>query len=198
VTTRKWLEENREKVDRIIFCVFLEADYKLYCKYLHYVYPIEPSVIEDSQERVPGTTREDNRPLKPTMVKSLSTPPTKGGSGGKASRTESDSTSSMPTGSGVPINSPLISLEPSSSANAPPQTGEVGEGDGDKMELEEQGDKEVKSEENNGPGGGEGEEKEQLKSDEERRERRETSGDGGEENRGDSDNAHTKDPGFES
>jgi hypothetical protein len=164
VTTRKWLEENREKVDRIIFCVFLEADYKLYCKYLHYVYPIEPSVIEDSQERVPGTTREDNRPLKPTMVKSLSTPPTK----------------------------------PSSSANAPPQTGEVGEGDGDKMELEEQGDKEVKSEENNGPGGGEGEEKEQLKSDEERRERRETSGDGGEENRGDSDNAHTKDPGFES
>ena len=183
-----------------------------------------PQIVHRVCFTVPGAAREDNRPLKPTMVKSLSTPPTsqfeplrslvlciffplyillllntlEGGSGGKASRTESDSTSSMPTGSGVPINSPLISLEPSSSANAPPQTGEVGEGDGDKMELEEQGDKEVKSEENNGPGGGEGEEKEQLKSDEERRERRETSGDGGEENRGDSDNAHTKDPGFES
>ena len=70
MTTRKWLEENRDKVtpqhkeyfapilsvffyqvDRIIFCVFLEVDYKLYCRYLHHVYPIEPSVIQDSQER---------------------------------------------------------------------------------------------------------------------------------------------------
>ncbi|CAI8011746.1 ADP-ribose glycohydrolase MACROD1 (Fragment), partial [Geodia barretti] len=66
VTTRKWLEENRDKVDRIIFCVFLEVDYKLYCRYLHHVYPIEPSVIQDSQERVPAAAREDNRPLKPT------------------------------------------------------------------------------------------------------------------------------------
>jgi O-acetyl-ADP-ribose deacetylase (regulator of RNase III) len=45
--TREWLEEHSDKVDRIIFCVFLEVDYKLYCKYLHYFYPVEKP---DTQE----------------------------------------------------------------------------------------------------------------------------------------------------
>ena len=31
------------QVDRIIFCVFMEVDYKYYCKYLHYIFPVEVS-----------------------------------------------------------------------------------------------------------------------------------------------------------
>ena len=41
------------QVDRIIFCVFLEVDYKFYCQYLHSIYPaMDPPSTQDPA--VPG------------------------------------------------------------------------------------------------------------------------------------------------
>ncbi|KAM4041740.1 ADP-ribose glycohydrolase MACROD2 isoform 2-T2 [Anomaloglossus baeobatrachus] len=34
-TTKEWLKKNREEIDRIIFCVFLDTDYKIYKKKLN-------------------------------------------------------------------------------------------------------------------------------------------------------------------
>ena len=39
------------KVDRIIFCVFLDVDYRVYHKYLPLVYPVESQVIHDHDGR---------------------------------------------------------------------------------------------------------------------------------------------------
>ncbi|XP_007479103.1 ADP-ribose glycohydrolase MACROD1 [Monodelphis domestica] len=39
-TLREWLEEHRDKVDRLVICVFLEKDEKIYRKRLPYFFPM--------------------------------------------------------------------------------------------------------------------------------------------------------------
>ncbi|KAJ7307281.1 hypothetical protein JRQ81_009285, partial [Phrynocephalus forsythii] len=42
-TLRKWLEDNKEKVDRIILCVFLEKDDEIYKEKLPRFFPTDPT-----------------------------------------------------------------------------------------------------------------------------------------------------------
>ncbi|XP_043837486.1 ADP-ribose glycohydrolase MACROD1-like [Dromiciops gliroides] len=39
-TLREWLEEHKDKVDRLVICVFLEKDEKIYRKLLPYFFPV--------------------------------------------------------------------------------------------------------------------------------------------------------------
>ncbi|XP_068088558.1 ADP-ribose glycohydrolase MACROD2 isoform X2 [Hyperolius riggenbachi] len=49
-TVKNWLRENRDKVDRVIFCVFLEVDHKLYQKKLPEVFPKDDDTPPNDDE----------------------------------------------------------------------------------------------------------------------------------------------------
>ncbi|KAM9476363.1 ADP-ribose glycohydrolase MACROD2 isoform 2-T2 [Clarias gariepinus] len=42
-TVREWLKENKDKIDRIIFCVFLENDYRIYNGKMSTYFPTDPN-----------------------------------------------------------------------------------------------------------------------------------------------------------
>ncbi|XP_017318954.1 ADP-ribose glycohydrolase MACROD2 isoform X2 [Ictalurus punctatus] len=46
-TVRDWLEENRDKIDRIIFCVFLENDYGIYNRKMSDYFPPDNEECEE-------------------------------------------------------------------------------------------------------------------------------------------------------
>ncbi|XP_034953545.2 ADP-ribose glycohydrolase MACROD1 isoform X3 [Zootoca vivipara] len=48
-TLRNWLEENKEKVDRLIICVFLEKDDEIYKEMLPRFFPVEASGVLPSR-----------------------------------------------------------------------------------------------------------------------------------------------------
>ncbi|KAJ1108602.1 hypothetical protein NDU88_005978 [Pleurodeles waltl] len=47
-TIRLWLEENKDKVDRIIICVFLEKDEEIYLKKMAEYFPTGSAIIPQS------------------------------------------------------------------------------------------------------------------------------------------------------
>ena len=62
--TRDWLESNREKIDRIIFCVFLDIDKRIYHDMVPYFFPLEdqgePPVAMETNQNIPkGHGREE-------------------------------------------------------------------------------------------------------------------------------------------
>ncbi|XP_019607612.1 ADP-ribose glycohydrolase MACROD2 isoform X2 [Rhinolophus sinicus] len=67
-TIKEWLTKNHHEVDRIIFCVFLEVDFKIYKKKMSEFFPIDDNEEEDVD------MKEDAEGLEP---KGLSPPPKK-------------------------------------------------------------------------------------------------------------------------
>nr|XP_020824074.1 O-acetyl-ADP-ribose deacetylase MACROD1 isoform X3 [Phascolarctos cinereus] len=48
-TLREWLEEHKDKVDRLLICVFLEKDEEIYRKRLPHFFPVDPPAGLQSQ-----------------------------------------------------------------------------------------------------------------------------------------------------
>ncbi|KAM4842169.1 ADP-ribose glycohydrolase MACROD2 isoform 2-T2 [Thomomys bottae] len=80
-TIKEWLAKNHQEVDRIIFCVFLEVDFKIYKKKMSEFFPIDGNDGEDVD------MKEDAEELE---HKGLSPPPKKS----KAKKPESSKDSS--------------------------------------------------------------------------------------------------------
>ncbi|XP_073930412.1 ADP-ribose glycohydrolase MACROD2 isoform X4 [Castor canadensis] len=49
-TIKEWLAKNHPEVDRIIFCVFLEVDFKIYKKKMSEFFPIDDNTEEEEEE----------------------------------------------------------------------------------------------------------------------------------------------------
>ncbi|XP_054552149.1 ADP-ribose glycohydrolase MACROD2 isoform X2 [Talpa occidentalis] len=81
-TIKEWLAKNHHEVDRIIFCVFLEVDFKIYKKKMSEFFP-----VDDNNEEEDVDMKEDSEGLEP---KGLSPPHKKS----KAKKPESSKDSS--------------------------------------------------------------------------------------------------------
>ncbi|XP_044934363.1 ADP-ribose glycohydrolase MACROD2 isoform X1 [Mustela lutreola] len=68
-TIKEWLSKNHHEVDRIIFCVFLEVDFKIYKKKMSEFFP-----ADDNNEEEGVDIKEDSEGVEP---KGLSPPPKK-------------------------------------------------------------------------------------------------------------------------
>ncbi|XP_065595620.1 ADP-ribose glycohydrolase MACROD2 isoform X1 [Cyrtonyx montezumae] len=53
-TIKEWLSKNHNEVDRVIFCVFLEVDYKIFKKKMGDFFPIEDSEETEISEEAEG------------------------------------------------------------------------------------------------------------------------------------------------
>ncbi|XP_064411785.1 ADP-ribose glycohydrolase MACROD2 isoform X2 [Latimeria chalumnae] len=80
-TVQEWLKTNRDVVDRIIFCVFLEVDYNHYREAMDTYFPIEKgdddTLAQKDEEISPTPEKDDNRgqteePMSQTADKSES------------------------------------------------------------------------------------------------------------------------------
>ncbi|XP_042666691.1 ADP-ribose glycohydrolase MACROD2 isoform X3 [Centrocercus urophasianus] len=67
-TTKEWLSKNRNEVDRIIFCVFLEVDYKIFKKKMGEIFPIDDNEETEISEETEGLEQK-SQPLSPTKCK---------------------------------------------------------------------------------------------------------------------------------
>nr|XP_035158750.1 ADP-ribose glycohydrolase MACROD2 isoform X2 [Callithrix jacchus] len=65
-TIKEWLAKNHHEVDRIIFCVFLEVDFKIYKKKMNEFFS-----VDDNEEEEDVEMKEDSEGLEP---KGLSSP----------------------------------------------------------------------------------------------------------------------------
>nr|XP_030125545.3 ADP-ribose glycohydrolase MACROD2 isoform X2 [Taeniopygia guttata] len=63
-TIKEWLSKNHNEVDRIIFCVFLEVDYKIFKKKMGEFFP-----LGDANEEGPQLSEERGQPSSPTKSK---------------------------------------------------------------------------------------------------------------------------------
>nr|XP_045012232.1 ADP-ribose glycohydrolase MACROD2 isoform X4 [Jaculus jaculus] len=93
-TIKEWLAKNHQEVDRIIFCVFLEVDFKIYKKKMSEFFPV---VDENNEEDV--DMKEDAEGLEP---KGLSPPHKKS----KAKKPECSKDSSEDGVNTTPVSSP--------------------------------------------------------------------------------------------
>ncbi|XP_070328012.1 ADP-ribose glycohydrolase MACROD2 isoform X4 [Odocoileus virginianus] len=59
-TIKEWLAKNQHEVDRIIFCVFLEVDFKIYKKKMGEFFP-----ADDNNEEEDADMKEDSEGLEP-------------------------------------------------------------------------------------------------------------------------------------
>lgn len=66
-TTKEWLSKNHNEVDRIIFCVFLEVDYKIFKKKMGEFFPIEDNEETEISEETGLDPK--GQPLSPTKCK---------------------------------------------------------------------------------------------------------------------------------
>ncbi|KAM4785096.1 ADP-ribose glycohydrolase MACROD2 isoform 7-T8 [Cyanocitta cristata] len=63
-TIKEWLSKNHNEVDRIIFCVFLEVDYKIFKKKMGEFFP-----LDDANEEGAQLSEERGQPPSPTKSK---------------------------------------------------------------------------------------------------------------------------------
>ncbi|XP_041905224.1 ADP-ribose glycohydrolase MACROD2 isoform X9 [Corvus kubaryi] len=63
-TIKEWLSKNHNEVDRIIFCVFLEVDYKIFKKKMGEFFP-----LDDANEEGAQLNEERGQPPSPTKSK---------------------------------------------------------------------------------------------------------------------------------
>ncbi|XP_055458615.1 ADP-ribose glycohydrolase MACROD2 isoform X2 [Psammomys obesus] len=82
-TIKEWLAKNHQEVDRVIFCVFLEVDFKIYKKKMSEFFPVE----DNNEGAADADMKEDAEGLEP---KGLSPPHKKS----KAKKPESSKDSS--------------------------------------------------------------------------------------------------------
>ncbi|XP_056423869.1 ADP-ribose glycohydrolase MACROD2 [Hyla sarda] len=77
-TAKEWLKKNREEIDRIIFCVFLEVDYKIYKKKLteFFLKDGDDDTEDDKKEERNQVSKKISEDLKGTD-KNAQSPPTK-------------------------------------------------------------------------------------------------------------------------
>ncbi|KAM6207586.1 ADP-ribose glycohydrolase MACROD2 isoform 4-T4 [Sarcoramphus papa] len=69
-TTKEWLRKNHNEVDRIIFCVFLEVDYKIFKKKMGEFFPLDDANEEGTElsEETEGLEQK-GQPASPTKSK---------------------------------------------------------------------------------------------------------------------------------
>ncbi|XP_069810430.1 ADP-ribose glycohydrolase MACROD2 isoform X2 [Dendropsophus ebraccatus] len=77
-TAKEWLKKNREEIDRIIFCVFLEVDYKIYKKKLteFFLKDGDDDTEEDKKEERNKVSKKISEEIK-GKDKNEQSPPTK-------------------------------------------------------------------------------------------------------------------------
>ncbi|XP_040285913.1 ADP-ribose glycohydrolase MACROD2 isoform X2 [Bufo bufo] len=77
-TAKEWLKNNREEIDRIIFCVFLEVDYKIYRKKLaeFFLKDADEDTEDNKKEERPQLSKKITEDVKATD-KNAQSPPTK-------------------------------------------------------------------------------------------------------------------------
>lgn len=77
-TTKEWLKKNREEMDRIIFCVFLDIDYKIYKKKLteFFLKDGDDDTEDDKKEERNQGSKKNSDDIKGTD-KNAQSPPTK-------------------------------------------------------------------------------------------------------------------------
>ncbi|XP_077782570.1 ADP-ribose glycohydrolase MACROD2 isoform X4 [Podarcis muralis] len=70
-TIKEWLSKNYHEMDRVIFCVFLEVDYKIYKKKMNEFFPAGDNVTEAKQstDEIESQSEEADE-AKPTVVNS--------------------------------------------------------------------------------------------------------------------------------
>ncbi|XP_020933192.1 O-acetyl-ADP-ribose deacetylase MACROD2 isoform X4 [Sus scrofa] len=93
-TIKEWLVKNQQEVDRIIFCVFLEVDFKIYKKKMSEFFP-----ADDNKEEEDIDMKEDSEGLEP---KDHSPPHKKS----KAKKPEGSKDSSEDGANAAPVPSP--------------------------------------------------------------------------------------------
>ncbi|KAM5176485.1 ADP-ribose glycohydrolase MACROD2 isoform 2-T2 [Callospermophilus lateralis] len=93
-TIKEWLTKNHHEVDRIIFCVFLEVDFKIYKKKMSEFFP-----VDDTNEEEDVDMKEDSEGVEP---KGLSPPHKKS----KAKKPEGSKDSSEDGVSNTTVPSP--------------------------------------------------------------------------------------------
>ncbi|XP_042132291.1 ADP-ribose glycohydrolase MACROD2 isoform X3 [Peromyscus maniculatus bairdii] len=94
-TIKEWLAKNHQEVDRIIFCVFLEVDFKIYKKKMSEFFPVD----DNNEGAADADMKEDAEGLEP---KGLSPPHKKS----KAKKPESSKDSSEDSVNTTPVPSP--------------------------------------------------------------------------------------------
>ncbi|XP_010211535.1 PREDICTED: O-acetyl-ADP-ribose deacetylase MACROD2-like [Tinamus guttatus] len=69
-TIKEWLRKNHNEVDRVIFCVFLEVDYKIFKKKMSEFFPADDDNEEETElsEETEGLEQKD-QPPSPTTCK---------------------------------------------------------------------------------------------------------------------------------
>ncbi|XP_051469272.1 ADP-ribose glycohydrolase MACROD2 isoform X6 [Apus apus] len=71
-TTKEWLSKNHNEVDRIIFCVFLEVDYKIFKKKMGEFFPLDDANEEGTElsEETGGDSTEEKQNAEETKAQS--------------------------------------------------------------------------------------------------------------------------------
>ncbi|XP_062427740.1 ADP-ribose glycohydrolase MACROD2 isoform X2 [Rhea pennata] len=68
-TIKEWLSKNHNEVDRIIFCVFLEVDYKIFKKKMSEFFPIDDDNEEETEMSEETGLEQKGQPPSPTECK---------------------------------------------------------------------------------------------------------------------------------
>uniref|UniRef100_A0A6G1RUX2 MACRO domain containing 2 n=1 Tax=Hypotaenidia okinawae TaxID=2861861 RepID=A0A6G1RUX2_9GRUI len=68
-TIKEWLSKNHNEVDRIIFCVFLEVDYKIFKKKMGEFFPLEGANEEGTEMSEETGLEQKGQPSSPTKSK---------------------------------------------------------------------------------------------------------------------------------
>ncbi|KAM9383225.1 ADP-ribose glycohydrolase MACROD2 isoform 2-T3 [Phaethornis superciliosus] len=68
-TTKEWLSKNHNEVDRIIFCVFLEIDYKIFKKKMGEFFPLDDANEEGTEMSEETGLEQKGHPPSPTKSK---------------------------------------------------------------------------------------------------------------------------------
>ncbi|XP_048204731.1 ADP-ribose glycohydrolase MACROD2 isoform X2 [Perognathus longimembris pacificus] len=74
-TIKEWLAKNHQEVDRIIFCVFLEVDFKIYKKKMSEFFPIDDNDEEEDVDMKEDSEELEHKGLSPPLKKSKAKKP---------------------------------------------------------------------------------------------------------------------------
>ncbi|KAM9240093.1 ADP-ribose glycohydrolase MACROD2 [Leptosomus discolor] len=90
-TIKEWLSKNHNEVDRIIFCVFLEVDYKIFKKKMGEFFPLDDANEEGTELSEETGLEQKGQPTSPTKSKAEQPDDLQDGAeGGKGTEEEQD------------------------------------------------------------------------------------------------------------
>ncbi|XP_078505702.1 uncharacterized protein LOC144763712 [Lissotriton helveticus] len=89
---KEWLRENHSEIDRVIFCVFLDTDYKIYKRKLAETFPLDDDDDDDEDDSSEETESLDQKAQSPPSKKCKGKKPetSKNGSDGDNSTEENE------------------------------------------------------------------------------------------------------------